>query len=148
MTLRYPNGAVRVIETAYVAQYSPFSIEVHGTRGSILYSETGIGEMVARRRAGTSSPVVIDANGSGPDGRLHIRSDVVEGAEHDWLVRDVPDALPPAFDEWVAHIQRGTRASENIAFALDLTAIIEAATRSASTGQLVRLDALKRAEWG
>jgi 1,5-anhydro-D-fructose reductase (1,5-anhydro-D-mannitol-forming) len=139
--LRYPNGAVGVVETAYVAQYSPFSIEVHGTRGSVIYRETGIGEIVALRQSGDAAPV--GDKSFGPDGKLHIRSDAVEGAEHQWLVRDVPDALPEAFDEWVNHIQRGTRATENIAIALDLTAIVEAATRSASTGQLVPLDTLE-----
>ncbi len=139
-TLRYPNGAIGVAETAYVAQYSPFSIEVHGTRGSVLYSESGIGEMIARMRAGAAPGVAA----GGPDGKLHIRSDNVAGAERQWLVRELPAALPPAFDEWVTHIQRGTRATENITLALDLTAIVEAATRSAATGQRVRLDELER----
>ena len=139
VTLRYPSGAVGVVETAYVARYAPFSIEVHGTRGSVLYSETGIGEMIARMRSGAPASASNTASGGGPDGKLHIRSDNVAGAERQWLVRDLPAGLPPAFDEWVTHIQRGTRATENIAFALDLTAIVEAATRSAATGQLVRL---------
>ncbi len=141
VTLRYPNGAVGVAETGYVAQYAPFSIEVHGTQGSVIYAETGIGEMIAQMRAGATS----GASVGGPDGKLHIRSDNVTGAERQWLVRDVPAGLPPAFDEWVTHIQQGTRPTENIAFGLDLTAIVEAATRSAATGQLVRLDALERA---
>jgi len=145
VTLRYPNGAVGVVETAYVAQYSPFSIEVHGTRGSALYCETGIGEMIARFRSGATSSESVGGTGNGPDGKLHIRSDAVAGAERQWLVRDVPAGLPLAFDQWVSHIQHGTRATENITFGLDLTAIIEAATRSAATGQLVRLDALERA---
>lgn len=142
VTLRYPSGAIGVAETAYVAQYAPFSIEVHGTQGSVLYSETGIGERIARFRSGAPSP---DNGGAGPDGKLRIRSDNVPGAERQWLVRDVPAALPPAFDQWVAHIQRGTRDSETIAIGLDLSAIVEAATRSAATGQLVRLDTLARA---
>ena len=142
VTMRYPNGAIGVAETAYAAQYSPFSIELHGTRGSVIYAETGIGEMIARFRSGAAA----DASGAagGPDGKLHIRSDAVAGAERGWLVRDVPAGLPPAFDAWVAHIQAGTRATENIAIALDLSAIVEAATQSAGTGQLVRLDALER----
>lgn len=143
LTLRYPNGAIGVAETAYVAQYAPFSIEVHGTRGSVLYPETDIGEMIARFRSGAPSGAA--SAGSGPDGRLHIRSDNVPGAERQWLVRDVPVAPPLAFDQWVSHIQRGTRATENIAIGLDLSAIVEAATRSAASGQLVRLDALTRA---
>jgi 1,5-anhydro-D-fructose reductase (1,5-anhydro-D-mannitol-forming) len=137
VTLRYPSGAIGVAETAYVAQYAPFSIELHGTRGSILYSETGIGEMVAMRGANPS-----DA-GSGPDGKLHIRSDVVAGAERQWLVQEVSNAHQPAFDQWVNHILNGTRETENLAIALDLTAIVEAATISANTGQLVRLDTLE-----
>jgi 1,5-anhydro-D-fructose reductase (1,5-anhydro-D-mannitol-forming) len=140
ITLRYPNGAIGVVETAYVAQYSPFSIEVHGTRGSVIYREMGIGEMVALRQ----SEAAIGDKSFGPDSKLHIRSAAVEGAEHQWLIRDVPAALPPAFDEWITHIQRGTRATDNVALALDLTAIVEAATRSASTGQLIPLDTLER----
>jgi predicted dehydrogenase len=143
LTLRYPSGAIGVVETAYAAQYAPFSIEVHGTRGSVLYSETGIGEMIARFRSGAASGA--GAPGSGPDGKLRIRSDIVAGAETRWLVRDVPAAPPPAFDQWVSHIRQGTRASENIAIGLDLTAIVEAASRSAATGRLVRLDALQGA---
>jgi predicted dehydrogenase len=144
VTLRYPNGAIGVAETAYVAQYAPFAIEVHGTQGSVIYSETGIGEMIARRRG----PRPLSGSGgahSGPDGKLRIRSDRVAGAETEWLIQDVPAAHPPAFDQWVAHIQQGTRANENIAIGLDLTAIIEAAGRSAASGQLVELNRLERA---
>lgn len=135
VTMRYANGAIGVAETAYVAQYAPFSIEVHGTRGSILYSETGIGERIARRRAG----ITAGAGDGGPDGKLHIRCDGIVGAERGWLVQELPAAPPPAFDQWVAHIQQGTRDTENIAIGLDLTAIVEAATRSAAEGQLVRI---------
>jgi 1,5-anhydro-D-fructose reductase (1,5-anhydro-D-mannitol-forming) len=144
--MRYPNGAVGVAETAYVAQYSPFSIEVHGSKGSVIYRETGLGEMIAQMRSGARSfgDTSSTGTGSGPDGKLHIRSDNVAGAEKQWLVRDVPAGLPPAFDEWVTHIQNDTRATENVAFALDLTAIVEAATTSSNSGQLVRLDGLER----
>jgi 1,5-anhydro-D-fructose reductase (1,5-anhydro-D-mannitol-forming) len=142
VTLRYPGGAIGVAETSYVAQYSPFSIEVHGTQGSVLYSETGIGERVARFRSG-AAPSPGDV-GAGPDAKLRIRSDNVPGAEAAWLVRDLPAAPPPAFDQWVAHIQTGTRAAENVAIGLDLSAIVEAAARSAAEGRLVRLEALAR----
>src|SRR5690606_30954330 len=46
-TLRYPSGALAVVETSLVLQYAPFSLELHGTRGSALYTEMGIGEAVA-----------------------------------------------------------------------------------------------------
>ena len=145
LMLRYPNGAIGVAETAYVAQYSPFSIEVHGTQGSLIYRETGLGEMIAQRRAGATASGGNLGRIGGPDGKLHIRSDNVAGAEHQWLVRDLTAGLPPAFDEWVTHIQRGTRATENMTIGLDLTAIVEAATRSAATGQLIQLAALENA---
>lgn len=144
VTLRYPSGALGVAETAYVTQYAPFSIEVHGTAGSVLYQETGIGERATRR----FNPPAASGEGAspgGPDGRLHIRSAHLDGAATQWLVRELPTAGPPAFDQWVRHIQQGTRASENLALAHDLTAIVEAAYRSAASGQAVRLDTLARA---
>jgi 1,5-anhydro-D-fructose reductase (1,5-anhydro-D-mannitol-forming) len=141
-TLRYPSGALGLAEISLVLQYAPFSIEVHGTQGSVLYSEMGIGERVAHQ-FGTQAAPNAEAAATGPDGCLHIRSPHVPGAETQWLVQPItqPDA-PEAFDAWVAHIQHGTYADENLTLGLDLSAIVEAANRSAATGQLVRLDAL------
>ncbi len=144
VTLRYPGGALGVVETAYVTQYSPFSIEVHGTRGSVLYSEPGIGELVARRAA-PPAPSAVGVAPVGPDGKLRIRSASIDGAAGQWLVQEVTGAAPPAFNQWVTHLQQGTTASENIELGLDLTALVEAANRSAATGQTVRLDGLERA---
>jgi hypothetical protein len=53
--------------------------------------------------------------------------------------------LPPAFNQWVTHIQQDTTATENIALGLDLSALMEAAYHSAATGQAVRLDSLAHA---
>lgn len=145
VTLRYANGALGVLETSLVLQYAPFSIEVHGTQGSVLYSETGIGEMVAHRFGPQpgANPAVPAA---GPDGHLHLRSPHVPGAETQWLAQAITvPAAPEAFDAWVAHIQHGTTATENIQLGLDLSALVEAANRSAATGQAVRLDELPRA---
>ena len=46
---------------------------------------------------------------------------------------------PLAFEQWIDHIQQGTTADENIAMALDLTRLIEAANLSARTGTGVAL---------
>jgi predicted dehydrogenase len=35
--LHYPNGAIGVAEAGFVNPHSPFTIEVHGTQGSLLY---------------------------------------------------------------------------------------------------------------
>ena len=141
--LRYPNGAIGIAETAFVAYASPFSIEVHGTRGSVLYSETGIGEMMARRMTGRS--VAEDSARTGADGKLRIRAGGIAGADEHWLVEEPGNAAPKAFDQWVTHIHHGTRATENIGLGLDLTAIVEAANRSDATGVRVDLDALEHA---
>jgi hypothetical protein len=110
----------------------------------VLYTQTGLGEAVAHTRGAQAAPNATDGT-AGPNGSLQIRSARVPGAEDRWLVQPLttPPA-PPAFSAWVSHIQHGTRADENLALALDLSAIVEAANRSAATGQAVRLDALER----
>jgi predicted dehydrogenase len=149
VTLGYAGGAVGVVETGYVARYSPFSIEVHGTEGSVLYSETGIGDMVESRssqRPQLSEGDASEVPPTGPDGKLRIRSRHVVGARDRWLARDVTaGAAPSAFDQWVGHIRRGTAATENLALARDLTALVEAAYRSATSGRAVRSGSLERA---
>jgi predicted dehydrogenase len=138
VTLRSANSGIGVIEAGYVVRSAPFEIEVHGTEGSLLYSEMGIGERVVRRSRGLPAEGV-----ASPDGKLRVFSTKFESI--DWQVRDVTDAAPDAFDQWVMHIQQGTSADENIAIGLDLSALIEAAYRSAASGQSIRLDALEHA---
>jgi 1,5-anhydro-D-fructose reductase (1,5-anhydro-D-mannitol-forming) len=137
VTLRYDDGALAVVETSSTAAITPFSIEVHGTAGSLVYAADGIGELVARR-----DPVVAAATPSpyGPDGSIHLR--VVDGSPV-WERIDVP-AGPKvsAFEKWVAHIAAGTRATENVALARRLSAIIEAAYRSDAAGRRVALSEL------
>lgn len=118
--LRYPNGALGIVEAGFVNRFSPFTIEVHGTDGSLLY--------------GT------------PDSVLQLRSAKAVGAETQWLTNaDLPDERRSAFHQWVDHIQQGTTATENIQSALDLTRLMEAANLSARGGHPVRLDALAEA---
>jgi predicted dehydrogenase len=112
--LRYPNGAIGLAEAGFVNRHSPFSIEVHGMEGSLLY--------------GT------------PDARLMIRS-AKAGRSDAWSELPLPDPLPGPFDQWVSHIERGTTATENIALALDLTTLMDAANRAARTGEAIRIAA-------
>lgn len=37
--LHYPDGALGVVEASFVAPRAPFSIEIHGTEGSLVYRE-------------------------------------------------------------------------------------------------------------
>ncbi len=110
--LDYTNGAFGIVEAGFVNRHSPFTIEIHGTEGSLLY--------------GT------------PESMLLVRSPkMVQSRE--WTSQPVPPDAPSAFQQWVGHIQHGTRATENIQAALDLTRLMEAATRSAERGARVAL---------
>jgi 1,5-anhydro-D-fructose reductase (1,5-anhydro-D-mannitol-forming) len=110
--LHYPSGAIGVAEAGFVNPHSPFTIEVHGTQGSLLY--------------GTPQP------------RLLVRSSPAS-RDDDWTELPLPDRAPGPFEQWVDHIEQGTVATENIALAVELTALMDAATRSARTGETVQL---------
>jgi 1,5-anhydro-D-fructose reductase (1,5-anhydro-D-mannitol-forming) len=110
-TLKCANGALGVVEAGFVSGSSPFSIEVHGTDGSLYYGA--------------------------PDPTLR----VCRGG--DWTARDLPEDPPTPFAQWVAHIQHGTRADDNIHFATELTRLMEAANTSADKGRSVSLSELE-----
>jgi predicted dehydrogenase len=110
--LSYPGGALGVVEAGFVNRHSPFTIEVHGTEGSLLY--------------GT------------PEARLLVRS----AQDAQWSQVEVPADQPASFYQWVAHIQNETTATANIQTALDLTKLMEASNRSAAENRSVRLDEL------
>lgn len=111
-TLTTANGAVGVVEAGFVNPCSPFTIEVHGTGGSLMY--------------GTPEPKLL----------------VCKAGEREWSEVPVPADLPPAFDQWVGHIQQGTTATANIAAALDLTKLMEASNRSVAEGRSIALSEL------
>ncbi|KIL41267.1 oxidoreductase [Gordoniibacillus kamchatkensis] len=106
--LRYESGAVGIVEAGFVNNYSPFTIEVHGTEGSILYSDR--------------------------DNQLVLRSAKLEEQAKGWIVRSRPRPNVSAFKQWVGHIQQGTSATENVGIAVDLTKLMEASNRSAAAG--------------
>lgn len=139
LTMRHASGSIGIAQSGYVTCAAPFSIEVHGTQGSVIYNESGIGEFMVRRTRAMQPSANYDA--TAPDGKLHVLSTQLDGV--DWVIQDIAaEAAPKPFDQWVAHIQQGTTADENNEIGLDLTALIEAAYRSAETGQVVRLDTL------
>jgi predicted dehydrogenase len=104
--LQYPNGALGIVEAGFVTNYSPFSFELHGTQGSVIFS--------ARER------------------QLLIRTSPAEGAPtDDWTVVEIGPDQASAYHQWIDHIHHGTRADENLAMALDLTRLMDAAYQSA-----------------
>jgi 1,5-anhydro-D-fructose reductase (1,5-anhydro-D-mannitol-forming) len=107
------SGALGVVEAGFVNRNSPFSIEVHGTDGSLFY--------------GTPEPRLLRrTSGDGTDA---------------WAEIPIPEDAPSPFEQWIGHIEGRSKAVENIAMAVDLTTLMEAATRSARTGETVRLTA-------
>ncbi|WP_391574487.1 Gfo/Idh/MocA family protein [Cohnella sp.] len=111
--LRYADGAVGIVEAGFVNSHSPFSIELHGTEGTLLY---GFPDEV---------PVVR-----------------YNGGSDQWEKLQLDDRLPFAFSQWVEHVNQGTDAVENIAAAVDLTKLMEASTISAAQGRAIRIDEL------
>jgi predicted dehydrogenase len=112
--LRHRTGALGVAETGFVNPSSPFSIEIHGTTGSLLY--------------GTPEPRLLVHAGT-------------KDADTGWDEQPIPESGPTPFEQWVTHIEDGTTAAENVAFALDLTTLVDAADRSALTGRSVAIEA-------
>lgn len=115
--LRYANGALGIVEAGFVNRFSPFTIEIHGTEGSLLY--------------GT------------PDNKILVRSSKLgEEASKSWAVQEQSERKPTAIQQWVEHIKGNTSAAENIAHALDLTRLMEAANLSVQRNSAVKLSEL------
>ncbi len=115
--LGYETGAMGLVEAGFANRYAPFTIEVLGTEGSLLY--------------GTPEATLLLRSGEGAAGTT-------------WQPQPIPADRPSAFHQWVTHIQQGTPGTDNIQAALDLTALMEAANTSAAEHQVVRLDSLAR----
>ena len=120
VTLNYANGSIGIAESSYVNRFSPFTIQIDGTEGSLFY--------------GT------------PEGHLLIRSSRLSNGGQDWQdwTTRIPQDRPLAFSQWVDHIEQGTTETENIQVAVNLTSLMEAANISARTHHEVRLSSLVR----
>lgn len=136
--MTYPTGAIAIAETTAVSRVTPFSIEIHGTEGTILYSEPGIGARVAARTNG-------GASGTSPDDVPRLRYRTTADSLREWHEVDVAPDAPLAFDQWVAHARAGTRGEDNLALALELSSIVEAAYASAATASIVTVKPTARA---
>jgi len=111
--LKYPSGAIGIVEAGFVNSHSPFSMEVHGTDGTLLFGFS--------------------------DDKLHVRSI----RDNEWKQIELPQQDPMAFDQWVDHILNGTEATDNIEIAVDLTRLMEASNLSARSGRAVSINELK-----
>jgi predicted dehydrogenase len=113
----YPHGPYVTCEAGWATSPKTTVLEVRGTLGTVLCMDVD-GDpknsfFKARWRDQTVlSPVALGASG------------------------------PSLIEQWIGHIRNGTRADENIALALDLARLTEAAYLSASQGRSVTLSSL------
>jgi 1,5-anhydro-D-fructose reductase (1,5-anhydro-D-mannitol-forming) len=112
--LHYDRGAIGIVEAGFVNRASPFTLELHGTEGSAIYSAQ--------------------------DATLRYKSLTLEGSDAKlWHEYPLPSALPSAFEQWVSHIRNGTRDDNHIQLATQLTVLMEAASQAAKAGAVVAL---------
>ncbi|WP_153978307.1 Gfo/Idh/MocA family protein [Paenibacillus xylanilyticus] len=116
-TLFTDSGAIGVVEAGFVNSHSPFTIEVHGTEGTLLY--------------GT------------PDDRLLIRTNTGTEAVKEWTELPLLEKRESAFSQWVSHIQNDSLAAENLQIAAELTRLMEAANTSSKEGRRISLSDLQ-----
>lgn len=109
VTLGYADGAIGVAEASFVTTPGAFAVEVRGTEGSLLY---GFGRDVLIGKGGT------------------LGSD-------DWTEVDPDEAGEPPFAEWVRHIRSGSRPTDNLRNAVELTRLVVAANSAAVSGSAV-----------
>ncbi len=106
------NGRIGIVEAGFVNSHSPFTIELHGTEGTLLY--------------GT------------PESKLLLRSNAADATQ--WVEVPLPEERISAFEQWVNHIQSGTKAEENIGLARDLTILMEASNLSVAEKRVVQIN--------
>jgi predicted dehydrogenase len=124
--MRFAGGAIATAVSSYVTRSNPFVLEVHGTRGSILYKEPGIGVMVHDHRfpRGDSLPSTEDV----PSLRMWSLAE----APTTWQELVIEPDAPTAFDHWVELAESRTSDNDNVELALTLTRIVEKAYKSAA----------------
>jgi 1,5-anhydro-D-fructose reductase (1,5-anhydro-D-mannitol-forming) len=111
---RCANGSIGIAETSFVNSHSPFTVEVHGTEGTLMY--------------GTPEP------------KMLIRSNKMNASE--WEEIALPQPRESAFSQWIGHIHNDTTAEENISLALDLTKLMEASNKSVKEQRSILIEEL------
>lgn len=119
----FENGAHATLEATLLTPGTPrLEIELNGVKGTVCFRAD-------------SHPSV---NGAPRDSMFRIR--LGDAEVFDKLEVGRPDLSP--IELWAKHVQAGTRPDENIARALDLSRLVEAAYLSADQGARVALSSL------
>ena len=112
VTITYPNGAIGVAEASFVTTPGAGTIEVRGTRGSLI---TGFGNSALLAKGDHFDP-------------------------ENWTEIALPTPGATPFSRWVASIRSGTIDEQNLGAAVELTRMIVAANAAAAGGRTVRYD--------
>lgn len=103
VVLSNEEGTVGIVEAGFVNDHSPFTIEVHGTEGTVIYVND----------------------------QLEIRSSLLQ--QESWQKLPVLQNSPTSYEQWVSHMKSGTQDAFNLLIAKQLTELMEAANESART---------------
>ncbi len=109
VTLGYADGAIGVAEASFVTTPGSYAVEVRGTEGSLLF---GFG----------SETLIGKGDTLGSDA---------------WSEVEPAGAGEPPFAEWVRHIRSGSRPTDNLRNAVELTRLVVAANEAAASGTAV-----------
>jgi len=119
VVLQYPNGALGVVEAGFVTDVSKMQIELHGTEGSVVLNISDRAVMQCRSTVDNTEP-------------------------SEWNVVNLRPDRPSPFEQWIYHLQNGTRDDENLAMASDLARLTEVAYQAARDQRHVSLDPYAR----
>lgn len=108
VTATFEDGAIGVMETSFMS-LNPFTVELFGTEGSVAY------------RHGSGALEVV---GDSFDTKV-------------WTPFPSRSDGDDAFAQWIGHIQRNTRADDNLLRAVELTRLIVAANSASAEGRSV-----------
>lgn len=117
--IEYENKAIAIVETGFVTSDSPFTLELHGTEGSLFIG--------------------------GPDKEVKLISKKVEAPVHGWVTpSQLPAPLPSAIVQWIKGIEEGTEIQFGLEEGIELTELMEAAYISHREKRLVHFSELDR----
>jgi predicted dehydrogenase len=110
--IEFENKAIAVVETGFVSTYSPYSLEIYGTKGSIFIG--------------------------GPENKVMIKSDNFERANLNWTqITQLPQELESPMLQWVNAIKSDTKILYGVEEGIQLTELIEAAYNSYIEGRKI-----------
>ena len=106
--IEFKNKAMAINETSFLSDRSPFSLELYGTKGSLLIG--------------------------GPNHSVQINSSLLKGEIEGWVQpSSLPKALPSPLEQWIGSILRDEPIHFTIDDAVILTTLMDGAYRSHKT---------------